>query len=159
MVCYYYPPLTDVGCERSVAFSKYLKKHGWNPNVLSVKNPDRAYCSLGHDEPPPGIPVERAYSVANLYGFLGKMNGLLSRIFKVFGVEIKRNYFYDVFCIPDFFWGWVPLSLIKGWSLIKRFRVDTIYVSCSPFSSALVGTCLKRLTRKPLVLDFRDPFA
>jgi len=27
----YYPPLVDVGCKRSVAFSKYFKKHGWNP--------------------------------------------------------------------------------------------------------------------------------
>jgi hypothetical protein len=44
MLCYYYPPLTDVGSKRSVAFSKYFKKHGWNPCVLSVTNPDRAYC-------------------------------------------------------------------------------------------------------------------
>ena len=31
-------------------------------------------------------------------------------------------------------------------------------MSCSPFSAALVGVFLKKLTRKPLVLDFRDPF-
>lgn len=159
MVCYYYPPLADVGCRRSVAFSKYLKKYGWNPFVLSVKNPDKAYCLLGEEKPPPEIPVEYAYSIANVYKVLGKLNGLLSRILRLFGVDTKRNYFYDLFCIPDYFWGWIPLSLIKGLSLIKRFRVGMIYVSCSPFSAALVGTFLKLLTKKPLILDFRDPFA
>ena len=57
MVCYYYPPVTDVGSKRSVAFSKYFKKNGWSPSVLSVKNPDRYYCSVGHDVPPDGVPT------------------------------------------------------------------------------------------------------
>jgi glycosyltransferase involved in cell wall biosynthesis len=158
MICYYYPPLTDVGSKRSVAFSKYFKKHGWNPSVLSVKNPDRAYCSIGSDQPPVGIPVERTYSVVNLYGFLGKMNGLLSRIYKPFGSEIRKNYFYIFFCIPDHFWGWIPLTVLKGLPLVRKYKVDIIYVSCSPFSAALAGAFLKLLTGKPLVLDFRDPF-
>ena len=159
MVCYYYPPLTDVGCKRSVAFSKYLKKHGWNPYVLSVKNPDRAYCSLGNDEPPPGIPVEYTYSIVNVYKILGKANGLLSRILRLFGAKPKRNYFYDVFCIPDYFWGWIPLSIVKGYGIIKKYNVDIIYISCTPFSSGITGVILKKITKKPLVIDFRDIFA
>ena len=42
MICYYFPPLTDVGSKRSIAYAKYFKKYGWNPVVLSVKNPDRS---------------------------------------------------------------------------------------------------------------------
>lgn len=158
MVCYYYPPLTDVGCKRSVAFSKYFKKHGWNPYVLTVKNPDRTYCSLGSDKPPAGVAVERAYSIVNLYRCLGKMNGLLSRIFRLFGIEIKRNYFYDIFCIPDYFWGWIPHSILRGYRIIRKYNVDIIYVSCTPFSSGITGIILKKITKKSLVLDFRDVF-
>jgi len=28
MICYYYPPIADVGSKRSIAFSKYFKKNG-----------------------------------------------------------------------------------------------------------------------------------
>ena len=65
MLCYYYPPLVDVGCKRSVAFSKYFKKHGWIPHVLSVKNPDRTFCSVGDDATPAGVHTEYSYSIIN----------------------------------------------------------------------------------------------
>ena len=159
MVCYYYPPLVDVGSKRSVAFSKYFQEYGWKPVVLSVKNPDRTYCSIGNDEPPPGVHTEYSYSILNMYKFLGKLNGLCSRILKFVGIELRRNYFYDIFCIPDIFWGWVPLTTIIGLRIIKRYDIDVIYVSCSPFSAALVGICLKLITRKPLIIDFRDVYA
>jgi glycosyltransferase involved in cell wall biosynthesis len=159
MLCYYYPPLVDVGCKRSIAFSKYFQKYGWNPYVLSVKNPDRTFCSIGDDEPPPGVHTEYSYSIINMYKFFGKLNGLLSRILKLVGIKLKRNYFYDIFCIPDIFFGWIPLTTIKGLRLIKQYNMDVIYVSCRPFSAAIIGILLKKITKKPLILDFRDPFA
>lgn len=159
MVCYYYPPLTDVGCKRSVAFSRHLKDAGWEPYVLSVKNPDTTYCSKGGDEPPGNVPVEYSYSLINPYKFLGKLNGVLYRLLGLFNVSLKRNYFYDLFCVPDIFLGWIPLTLVKGFHSIRKNDIETIYVSCSPFSSAVIGVLLKKLTGKKLVVDFRDPFA
>lgn len=158
MICYYYPPLTDVGCKRSVAFSKYWKRAGWRPHVLSVKNPDRTYCSLGKDIPPEGIDVTYTYSLFNIYKFFGIANGLLSRFFGLFGVRLKNYYFYDLFCIPDWFIGWVIPAVISGLKIIKRKKIDIIYVSCSPFSAGLIGLLLKKITGKPLVIDYRDPF-
>ncbi len=158
MICYYYPPLVDVGCKRSAAFSKYFKKHGWNPVVLSVKNPDKTYCILGNDQPPDGVLTEYSYSLINPYNPLGKVNGLLSRCLEMFGIRLTRNHFYDILCIPDVFWGWIPLTIFKGLRLIREHAVDCIYVSCPPFSSAIIGVVLKGLTQKHLVLDFRDPF-
>lgn len=159
MICYYYPPLLDAGCKRSVAFSKYFQKHGWKPVVLSVKNPDRTYCILGNDEPPKGVQTEYSYSIVNMYKFLGKLNGLCSRILKMIGVELSGIFVHSIFCIPDIFWGWIPLTIIKGFKTIKRHDIDIIYTSSPPFSSAIVGILLKRLSKKPLVLDFRDPLA
>lgn len=159
MLCYYYPPLTDVGCRRSVAFSRYFKQYGWEPTVLSVSNPDRVFCRLGTEAPPEGVDVRYCRSWINSYWFLGKLNGLLSRFLRLFGVRLKRNHFYDLINIPDLFWGWIPAATIKGYQLIKKNGIDLIYVSCSPFSSAVAGVLLKKMTGKPLVLDFRDPFA
>ena len=124
--------------------------------MLSVKNPDRTWCSIGNDKPPPGVHTEYSYSIINMYKFLGKLNGLCSRILKFVGIELRRNYFYDIFCIPDIFWGWIPLTIIKGLRLIKRYDIDVIYVSSPPFSSAVVGVLLKLITGKPLILDYRD---
>src|SRR4030067_2392352 len=159
MLCYYYPPLTDVGGKRSIAFSKYLKKNGWNPYIISIKNPDKGYCSIGNDKPPQGINIEYSYSIINLSKLIVRLNALLTRAFRLININIKRNYFYLIFCIPDLFWGWVPLTAIKGVRLIKRYNIDIIYVSCSPWSSAFTCIIIKIITGKPLILDYRDPYA
>jgi glycosyltransferase involved in cell wall biosynthesis len=158
MICYYYPPLLDVGCKRSVAFSKYFKKYGWRPIVLSVKNPDKTYCSVGWDTPPRGVHTEYSYSIVNIYKFIGKLNGLVYRIMKIFGINLKGNRFYDLLCIPDLFWGWIPLTTLKAFNIIRKYHIDCIYVSCPPFSSAIIGILLKKLTERRLIIDFRDPF-
>lgn len=159
MICYYYPPLLDVGCKRSVGFSKYFKQHGWLPYVLSIKNPDKTYCITGNDFPPHGVFTKYSYSVINPYRFAGKVNGLFTRIMRVFHVEIRRNYFRDLLCIPDLFWGWIPLAVADGLKIIRQRAIDLIYVSCPPFSGGLIGIILKSLVKRPLCLDFRDPYA
>jgi glycosyltransferase involved in cell wall biosynthesis len=159
MVCYYYPPLADVGCKRSVAFSVYFSKYGWNPHVLSVKNPDKTYCLLGKERPPEGIHVTYAYSLVNVYKFFSLAHGLLIRALKPLKVELRRNYFFDIFCVPDIFFGWIPHAVIEGKNIISKRNIDLIYVSCSPWSSAVVGAMLKELTGKKLIIDFRDPYA
>ncbi len=159
MLCYYYPPLTDVGCRRSVSFSRYFKKYGWKPTVLSVSNPDPVLCRVGTDIPPEGVTVHYCRSLFSTYWFLGKINGLLTKVLRPFGIQLKRNPFYDLINIPDPLWSWIPSAAITSYRLIKKRGIDLIYVSCSPFSSAVAGVLLKKLTGKPLVLDFRDPFA
>ena len=158
MICYYFPPLSDVGGKRSVAFARYFRKHGWRPHVLSVRNPDRTFCTMGTEAPPDGVPTRYCRSLVNVSWILGKMNGALSRVLGLFGIETTRNYFHDMLCYPDRFVGWVPMAVWTGARMVRQDGVDVIYVSCSPFSSALVGILLKRITGRPLVLDFRDPF-
>ena len=159
MICYYYPPLIDVGCKRSLAFSKYFKKYGWNPIVLSVKNPDKTYCLMGTDRPPEGIYTKYTYSIFNPNKLAGKLNGLYTKITSLFNVKLSRNYFYNLLCIPDIFWGWMPLATFDGLKIIRQKQVDLIYVSCPPFSSAIIGVILKMITGKTLIIDFRDSYA
>ena len=132
MVCYYYPPLADVGCKRSVAFSKYLKILGCNPYVLSMKNPDKAYCSVGNDAPPEGIHTEYSYSVFNVYRIVSRLKAAILRLLRLFNIQREGNDIYGIFYIPDHFVGWITLTILKGYRL-KKFKIDIIYVSCSPF--------------------------
>jgi glycosyltransferase involved in cell wall biosynthesis len=156
MICYYYPPLADVGCMRSVSFSNYWRKLGWKLHVLSVDNPDPSYCKVGNEPDPEGVDVYRTKSVFNVSQFFGRLNGLLCRIMKPFGLSPHRNYLYDIFCIPDIFMGWIPLTVIRALKIIKEKEIDAIYVSCSPFSSGFIGLILKMITKKPLFVDYRD---
>ena len=159
MICYYFPPITDVGSLRSVHFSKYFRQYGWTPLVLTVSNPDRSYCAVGSEGPPDGVHVERSRSLVNPYKILGKINGLAARLLRLLGIDLARNRLYDLFCIPDIFLGWLPLTILKAIDMAQRFDVDAVYVSCTPFSSAVIGAVVKRRTQKPLIVDFRDPYA
>lgn len=159
MICYYYPPLMDTASKRSVAFAQNLKKCGWQPYVLTVKNPDKSYCILGTEPSPIGIHTEKTFSIFNPFILFGKMGGLLKRALRIVRIELKRNPFYDFLCIPDIFIGWIPLTILKGFMTIKKHGIRCIYVSCTPFSSGLIGVFLKILTKKPLLVDFRDPYA
>jgi len=159
MICYYFPPLTDVGSLRSVHFAKYFRQYGWTPLVLTVANPDRAYCAVGTEGPPDGVHVELSRSLVNPYKILGKINGLAARLLRLLGIDLARNRLYDLFCIPDIFLGWIPLTVLKAIDMAQRFDVDAVYVSCTPFSSAVIGAVVKRRTQKPLIVDFRDPYA
>ena len=38
MLAYYFPPFGGVPVQRTLKFAKYLKKYGWNPLVLTVRN-------------------------------------------------------------------------------------------------------------------------
>lgn len=159
MICYYYPPLRDVGCKRSVSFSKYLQRYGYRPFVLSVRNPDPFYCNLGTESAPEGVTAYYCPSIVNLSKFLGRLDGALSRVFALTGCTLKRDVFRDIFATPDLFWGWIPLAVVNGVRIVHKKKIDVLYVSCPPFSAALIGVLLKRLTGKPLICDFRDVFA
>jgi glycosyltransferase involved in cell wall biosynthesis len=159
MLCYYFPPVSDVGSKRSVAFAKYFRKHGWNPYVLSVKNPDKVYCSIGNEAPPEGVPTEYSGSLFNPFKLISYADTALIKVLKLLGVKLKFNYFYSLFCIPDHFIGWIPLSVYKGLKIIKKHNSDFIYVSCTPHSAAITGIILKYLSGKPLILDLRDPYS
>ena len=159
MISYYYPPLADVGSLRALWFSKYLPAFGWEPYVLSVKNPDKSYCITGGELPPENVKVFHARSLFNLYKITGKANGLIAKILRLFGMELNGNIIHDLFCIPDIFVGWIFPSFIKGLQIINKYDIHMVYVSCKPFSQAITGIMLKKAMNIPLVLDFRDPIS
>jgi glycosyltransferase involved in cell wall biosynthesis len=158
IISYYYPPLLDVGALRALGFSRYLPEYGWQPYVVSVKNPDPDYCLLGKESFPSHVQVFYTRSLVNLARLNGLANGFLCRALGLLGKNHSQNP-ADIFFLPDIFVGWTPLSLWTAYRLIRRYKINVIYVSAKPFSSTLTGAVLKRLTGKFLILDFRDPMS
>ena len=160
MICYYYPPLIDVGSLRSIAFSSHLPALGWTPTVLTVTNPSKSYCRIGNTVAPEGVRVFRARSLFDAMIPINLANGIHGRLRQLFGLRPSFAFYKRALSLwlPDIFVPWIPGAVRKAMKL-KETDFDAIYASCSPFSSAAIGAALKRRLKKPLVLDFRDPMS
>ncbi|HWK09929.1 MAG TPA: amino acid adenylation domain-containing protein, partial [Vicinamibacterales bacterium] len=149
MMCYLYPPILTSGTMRSVAFSRNLPQFGWKPAVLSVAD-NRA--GFPQTEPVPDDVEVHRVAEFNLNGVANLLQGLTNRLLRLFGGELKRTVYRDWLCVPDPHIGWFALP--RAIRLARR--ADAIYTSCSPFSSAVMASFVKRITKKPLIVDFRD---
>lgn len=141
MVAYHYPPYRgSSGLQRTLAFSRYLPDHGWNPIILSA-NP-RAYPSVGKDlldRVPDGVPVTRAFALDSARH-----------------LAIRGRYLRWL-ALPDRWISWVLGAIPAGIGLIRRYR-PTLLWSTYPIATAhLIGLLLHRLTGIPWIADFRDP--
>jgi len=143
VIAYHFPPLGGGGVFRTLKFVKYLPQFGSLPYVLTVKNPmyaDKDPTLL--KEIPPKVKVFRSFSFEHKVLWApGKL-------------KINLKWFY----IPDIAIGWLPLTVRAGVKIIKKENIDIIYATCPFYTTLIIGFLLKRKTKKPLVIDFRDPW-
>ena len=151
MMCYYFPPLSSAGTHRTVGFTRWLHQFGWHPIVLTVGR-SRTRWERSGERVPSDIDTIRSMEW-NLQGLLTVLTGLLNRICDWLRVRRRPSVFFK-WCLPDPQIAW--LTTWRGVQLARH--CDCLYASCSPFSSALSACLIKILTRRPLVLDFRDPW-
>jgi len=60
--------------------------------------------------------------------------------------------------IPDGRIGWLPFAVLMGVKIIYRERPSVIWANADTPSDLLIGCCLKKITRRKLVLNFSDPW-
>jgi glycosyltransferase involved in cell wall biosynthesis len=154
MICYFFPPLVTSGAFRSHEFARRLPRLGWEPVVLSVDKCRDPWIAPVRGEDPAGLRVERTreWSLAQLADAL---HGACLRLARLFGISPARNLFREILCFPDSQIAW--FSTARSVALARECRL--IYVSCSPFSSAFSAVVAKRMTGRPLVVDFRDAWS
>jgi len=147
LVSYYFPPLGGPGAIRPAKFCKYLPKFGWQPVVLTVK--DIAYYTrdpfLGDDAAPALVHKSSSFDPARVLYLLGR------RSVKWTGAPSSLG---RLLRLPDSKLGWLIPAVLKG--LPHARKSSLILATAPPFTSFLVGLLLGKLTRKPLVVDFRD---
>jgi glycosyltransferase involved in cell wall biosynthesis len=85
------------------------------------------------------------------YYYPGDEGNVLRKIF------IKLWIYY--LCLVDPFSGWIIPAIIKGLRVIKDNEIDIIISTCPPFSAAVIGYFLSRMTSAKLILDYRDPWS
>jgi len=171
IIAHAFPPLGIVGALRPFKFAKYLPDFDWEPYVLSakigrhVKEIDESLL----DQLKPCVKIHRVfgieprqwyekYSARKNRGQSGikktqnKLSGKNSLV-----IYLKR--FWETWVeIPDRHIGWFPFALFKALQIMRNQNIDVIYSTSDPQTSHLVALFIKKITKKPWVADFRDPW-
>ena len=161
---------------RGFRFAKYLGGCGWNVAVLTTAI-DADYGDAGL-KIPDQISIDRTRIISFLDPTVRFRNVLIGRKTDQekrapirTGIDHrKRKTIREIWrhakdtmslilTFPDDKIGWFPYGLVRGWKIIKRKNIDVIYTSGPPHSVHLIGLALQRLTSKPWIADFRDPWA
>lgn len=168
IITYYWPPAGGSGVQRALKFVKYLPQFGWQPVVLTVKNPDSPVedNSLEADIPN-GCKVYKTKSLEPfvLYKkFTGRNKNdkipadvLLKKekasIKEKLAQWIRINLF-----IPDAKIGWKYFAVKKGTKIVKTENIDVIFSTSPPQTAGLIARSIAKKTNKKWIADFRDPW-
>jgi glycosyltransferase involved in cell wall biosynthesis len=167
MIVRAFPPFSPVGYSiRVIKFIKYLPALGWMPVVLTIDDQKEYETTrkVGSEtllsEISPQVKIYRTAAGEPSLKFVkeerefGQRNWLTRAIVKVTG-GVRRWAFRNIF-LPDRYLTWLPFAVRQGRKIVSNEGIDVIFSTCTPYSVTLAGACLKRLTGKPLILDFRD---
>jgi glycosyltransferase involved in cell wall biosynthesis len=176
MIVYYFPPVLSSGTFRSLRFTKYLPQNNWEPIILTIKKDFYEDFRKFDDELKNDLPESvKVYRTSMIRGFTPLIQ-LKNKYFNRKKVSLKQNddpkrfqiikktlhnlvdHFMSLFLIPDQQVGWLFFGVVRGCYLVFKEKIDIIYSSGAPWTSHLIGVIVKKVTRRPLVLDFRDPW-
>jgi len=171
IIAHSFPPLGIVGALRPFKFAKYLPDFDWEPVILSakigrhVKEIDKSLL----DQLKPCVKIHRVSEIGprQLYEkYSARKNNNQSKLVKTHNnlsgkngfISYLKKFWETWFEIPDRHIGWFPFALIKALQIIRNQDIDIIYSTSQPFTSHLVALFIKKITKKPWVSDFRDPW-
>jgi glycosyltransferase involved in cell wall biosynthesis len=158
MVTYWFPPAGGPAVQRTLQHVRNLRAHGYNPIVLTVPADEYSQpCSPLHtsldpqliDDVPAEVAIHRVPSGQPFWLF---------RLFSKLRLEYVRDLCYVSALGADTAFAWNRRAVRHVLALAATQKIDAIYVSLRPCSSAFIGTRLRKLLGVPLVLDFRDPW-
>lgn len=142
-VAFHYPPdHTSTGVLRTLKFTQYLVRHGWQSDVISV--PESLYVST---DPAFNLQVPQE-----------------TKVFRTWAIDVKellgvRGVYPDIAAIPDRYWPWIFTAVRQAGQLLRAGKVDVLYTTYPVATAHLIGLWLKtRFRNIPWVADFRDPW-
>lgn len=157
-------PYKSGGTIRSEKLAKYLPEFNWTTVILCKKPPKdfvpEAHKSINNckvyriprfDVIKPYLFLKELY-IKLLISFKGKSKK------KDIVTTTKVNFSHSLI-LPDIDIFWVLPAVINGIYVIWKEKPKIILASGPPHSMYIIGYLLKKLTRKKLILDFRDPWS
>ncbi len=166
VLSYHYPPCAYGCCIRAVNFVKFLPQFGFKPVVLTVEPEyykDRSAEDNSHQSGMPAdIEVIRTSSLEPKTKIGADSTSTNPTDKPSWPAKIKDGIFNSLrwlgesLLIPDVQILWAPMAINSGRKLLASPDIKLIYAVAPHFSVLLIGYWLKKFTKKPLVLDFKD---
>jgi len=169
-ISYVFPPTGGAGIQRTVKLVKYFHKLGWQPFVLTAKNPSVPVFDYEiQKDVPESVKIFKSISIEPPYALKRRLwsktvakkdtNDEASQPEKKNGLKQfivnKIKLLTHVLMMPDPQRGWNFFTLIKAKQIIKKYRIKYVFISAPPFSSLLIVEGLSKTGAK-VVADFRD---
>ncbi|MBI3578195.1 MAG: glycosyltransferase, partial [Ignavibacteriales bacterium] len=163
------PPSGGPGVQRVLKFVKYLPEFGWQPVVLTVQDgdyPARDDSLLAEIPKHATVYRTKIFEPYKLYRKLtGKPANAPVDVENIPQGQKKKSFAESIasfirstFFIPDARIGWYPYAVPQGLEIIKQEKIDAIYSSSPPYTTAVIAQKLHRKTRIPWIAGFRDPW-
>jgi len=157
MLCYHYPPAVSGGVARSARFARHLPEYGWTPVVLTT--------SRWGEGGGTGEAVVRVRELLRRAGAAatdragsrapGRVSGASARA----GLRGTLLRFAEKWLlIPDKHVRWTTMAFFPALGALRRGLAEAIYTTSPPASAHVLGLTLKGLTRRPWIMDLRDPW-
>ena len=165
IITYYWPPSGGSGVQRWVYFSKYLKKLGYSPIVLTVDLKSASYPAIDRSliNETQGIPVHyvKSFNWIKIYSWFkkGKKDKIPQGEFSKKGlVDHIAAFIRGNFFIPDARVNWAKSAIKEALRIVKSHKIEKIITTGPPHSTHLIGLNLKKQLNFKWIADFRDPW-
>ena len=165
-----FPPVNTSGVIRIGKFAKYLMRMGWNVSALTRIILPSVLIDQDLSTEVTGTKVYRTSQI----DFLKPWKKIKEIFFKDANSRkvnseqsfsknrnlliLIKDYVSYFFALPDSCSGWIFPAVLRGLQIIKKEKINILLSSAPYFSSHLIALLLKKITRKPWVADFRDPW-
>lgn len=141
LIAFHFPPqAASSGIQRTLSFSKYLARHGWEPMVLSAH--PRVY---GQQNPSQLASIPASMVVRRAFALDTKRH---------LGI---RGRYSELMALPDRWISWWCDGVLSGLRLIRKHKPQVLWSTFPIPTAHLIGLTLQRLTGLPWIADFRDP--
>ncbi len=169
VITYYFPPSGGAGVQRVLKFVKYLREFDIEPVVLTVQDGDFPTRDESLMSDVPATTKVYRTKIFEPYALYRKLTGKPpdapvdvnnipkpgeKRTLSEHAAEFVRSNFF----IPDARIGWLPVARAQALKIIAEEKIDCLYSSSPPYTTALIAKSLAKKTRLPWIAGFRDPW-
>lgn len=116
--------------------------------------------SFGRRLAPPEAVIPRRNDEESAFRNAGSMlnSRFLAALEMTYPLRSVKSLLAELAKFPDADAPWVAASIIPALYLVNRHRIDVIYTSAPPFGAHLLGLALKRITGRPWIAQYGNPW-
>jgi len=157
VIAYTFPPSGGAGVQRPLKFVKYLKEFGWEPAVLTVRNPSVPTADEGLiKDIPADVKIYKAKTFEPSYANKEKFAST-DKNSTPYRKKIKSLISY--LFMPDMQILWWPGLILYLIAIFRADRPDVVFVTAPPFSSLIPVVVFGKMFHVPVIVDFRDEWS